>query len=110
MPFDLQRKDGASAPAVSIASCGEVTQVGTKLPTYVAPSTETGVSSAEYEIGFDLVPAAKLAEFQLSSNLLLIKLRVLPLGKQITKRRNIVDSPFHFTLRVHQRIIPLDVR
>lgn len=72
---------GASAPAVSIESRGEVTQISTKLPTYVAPSTETRVFSAEYEIGFDLVQAATLAEFQLSSKLLLVKLRVLPSGK-----------------------------
>ncbi len=72
---------GASAPAVSIESCGEITQISTKLPTYVAPSTETRVFSAEYEIGFDLVQAATLAAFQLSSKLLLVKLRVLPSGK-----------------------------
>ena len=68
-------------PQFRIESCGEVTQISTKLPTYVAPSTETRVFSAEYEIGFDLVQAATLAEFQLSSKLLLVKLRVLPSGK-----------------------------
>ena len=75
LPFDLQR-DGC----IRTRSFDRELRRG-HTATYVAPSTETRVFSAEYEIGFDLVQAATLAEFQLSSKLLLVKLRVLPSGK-----------------------------
>ena len=56
-------------------------------------------SSAEYEIGFDLVQAATLAEFQLSSKLLLVKLRVLPSEKVVSNQTVRVDMDIDTGIR-----------